>query len=74
MLGLYGGDDERVNSTIPTAEEAMAGGGKSYEPIIYEGAGHGFLRAQDDREGANKRATELAWPRTVAFFQEHLGN
>ena len=52
----------------------MAGGGKSYEPIIYEGAGHGFLRAQDDREGANKRATELAWPRTVAFFQEHLGN
>ena len=74
VLGLYGGDDERVNSTIPTAEEAMAGGGKSYEPIIYEGAGHGFLRAQDDREGANKRATEQAWPRTVAFFQEHLGN
>ena len=74
VLGLYGGDDERVNSTIPMAEEAMAGGGQSYEPIIYEGAGHGFLRAQDDREGANKRATEQAWPRTVAFFQEHLGN
>ena len=74
VLGLYGGDDERVNSTILMAEEAMAGGGKSYEPIIYEGAGHGFLRAQDDREGANRRATEQAWPRTVAFFQEHLGN
>ena len=74
VLGLYGGDDERVNASIPRAEEAMAGGGKSYEPIIYEGAGHGFLRAQEDRDGANKRATEQAWPRTVAFFQEHLGN
>ena len=74
VLGLYGGDDERVNATIPMAKEAMAGGGKSYEPIIYEGAGHGFLRAQEDRDGANKRATEQAWPRTVAFFREHLGD
>jgi carboxymethylenebutenolidase len=74
VLGLYGGDDERVNATIPMAEEAMAGSGKYYEPVIYEGAGHGFLRAQQDRDGANKRATEQAWPRTVAFFQEHLGN
>ena len=74
VLGLYGEDDERVNATIPMAEEAMADGGKSYEAVIYEGAGHGFLRAQEDREGANQRATEQAWPRTVAFFQEHLGN
>ena len=49
VLGLSGGDDERVNSTIPMAEEAMAGSGKSYEPIICEGAGHGFLRAQEAR-------------------------
>ena len=74
VLGLYGEDDERVNSTIPRAEDAMAGGGKSYEPIIYDGAGHGFLRTQEARDGANKRAAEQAWPRTVAFFREHLGN
>ncbi len=74
VLGLYGGDDERVNSTIARAEEAMASSGKSYEPMIFEGAGHGFLRAQEDREGANLRATEQAWPRTLAFFREHLGN
>lgn len=74
VLGLYGGDDERVNSTIARAEEAMAGGGTSYEPIIYAGAGHGFLRAQEARDGANKRAAEQAWPRTLAFFREHLGN
>ena len=73
VLGLYGGNDERVNSTIPVATEAMAAGGKSYEPIVYDGAGHGFLRAQLGQDGANMRATEQAWPRTVAFFREHLG-
>ena len=72
VLGLYGGDDERVNATVPPAEEAMRQSGGSYTPVFYEGAGHGFLRAQDDREGANMRATEQAWPRTVAFFREHL--
>ena len=71
VLGLYGGDDQRVNATIPTAQAAM--GGKVYEVEIYEGAGHGFLRAQADREGANMRATEQAWDRTIAFFREHLG-
>ena len=74
VLGLYGGNDERVNSTIPRAEEAMAAGGKTYEPIILDGAGHGFLRAQLGQDGANMRATEQAWPRTVEFFREHLGN
>jgi dienelactone hydrolase len=47
--------------------------GKTYEVEIYPGAGHGFLRAQADREGANMRATQAAWPRTIAFFREHLG-
>jgi len=73
VLGLYGGDDQRVNATIPIAQETMGGLGKTYEVEIYDGAGHGFLRAQEDREGANMGATEAAWPRTVAFFREHLG-
>ena len=73
VLGLYGGDDQRVNATIPVAQEALSGLGKTYEVEIYEGAGHGFLRAQADREGANMSATEQAWDRTVAFFREHLG-
>ncbi|HET9948853.1 MAG TPA: dienelactone hydrolase family protein [Longimicrobiales bacterium] len=72
VLGLYGGDDQRVNATIERAQAAMQAAGKSYEVEIYDGAGHGFLRAQADREGANMRATEQAWPRTVAFFREHL--
>lgn len=72
VLGLYGGDDERVNATIPPAEAEMKKLGKTYEPNIYEGAGHGFLRAQEDREGANYKATQQAWPRVLAFLRQHL--
>ena len=73
VLGLYGEDDQRVNATIPVAKATMEALGKPYEPNIYEGAGPcWFLRAQDDREGANMRATEQAWPRTVVFFRKHL--
>ena len=48
--------------------------GKSFEKEIYAGAGHGFLRQQNGREGANMRATEGAWPRTIAFLREALGD
>jgi carboxymethylenebutenolidase len=73
VLGLYGEDDQRVNATIQPARDAMGGLRKTYEVEIYAGAGHGFLRAQADRAGANMRATQAAWPRTIAFFREHLG-
>jgi len=56
VLGLYGGDDARVNATIAPAEAEMKKLGKTYEPNVYEGAGHGFLRAQSGREGANLKA------------------
>jgi carboxymethylenebutenolidase len=70
VLGLYGGDDARVNATIEPAKKAMGELGKTYEVQIFEGAGHGFLRAQDGRE-ANKRAAEQAWPQTIAFLRKH---
>ncbi|HSK79471.1 MAG TPA: dienelactone hydrolase family protein [Thermoanaerobaculia bacterium] len=72
VLGLYGEDDARVNATIPPAEAEMKKLGKTYEPHIYKGAGHGFLRQQDGREGANLKAAQEAWPRTIAFLREHL--
>ena len=74
VLGLYGENDERVNSTIPWAERAMTQLGKEYVPEIYPGAGHGFLRAQDGQDGANLAASQAAWPRTVQWFREHLGD
>ena len=57
MLGFYGGDDARVNATIEPAEAEMKKLGKTYEPHIYDGAGHGFLRQQDGQNGANMKAT-----------------
>jgi carboxymethylenebutenolidase len=72
VLGLYGGDDARVDATIPPAEAEMKKLGKTYEPHIYDGAGHGFLRAQEEREGANLKATRQAWPRTISFLRDNL--
>ena len=72
VLGHYAGDDERVDATIPTAQEAMKKLGKSYTAKVYDGAGHGFLRQQTGRDGANLKATEQAWPATIAFFRERL--
>src|SRR6266568_8828176 len=45
VYGFYGGNDERVNATIPKSTELMKKAGKTYEPVTYEGAGHGFMRA-----------------------------
>ena len=74
VLGLYGGDDARVNKSIPAAETEVKRLGKSYQPEIFDGAGHGFLRAQEGRDGANMRATEQAWPKTIGFLKRELGS
>lgn len=71
VLGLYGGDDARVNATIEPAAAELKKLGKSFESQQFDGAGHGFLRAQADRNGANRAATEKAWPRTIEFLKQH---
>lgn len=73
VLGLYGEADNRVTSTVAATQAAMDGYGKEYMPMIFDGAGHGFLRQQDGRDGANMAATQRAWPSTVAFFRDLLG-
>jgi carboxymethylenebutenolidase len=71
VLGLYGGDDARVNATIEPARGAVSSAGGTYEVEIYDGAGHGFLRGQQERDGANLRAAQKAWPRTIEFLRKH---
>ena len=39
VLGLYGGDDARINATLPATITAMMDQGKSYELHTFEGAG-----------------------------------
>src|SRR5437879_5952861 len=65
VYGFYGGNDERVNATIPKSSELMKKAGKTYEPVIYEGAGHGFMRAGEapDANEPNKKARDQAWQR-----------
>jgi carboxymethylenebutenolidase len=72
VLGLYGEDDARVVTTIGPAAEKMKELSKTFITHIYKGAGHGFLRAQDDRNGANLEAARQAWPATIEFFRRYL--
>jgi carboxymethylenebutenolidase len=65
VYGFYGGNDARVNATIPKSTELVKKAGKTYEPVTYEGAGHGFMRAGEapDAIEANKKARDEAWKR-----------
>jgi len=72
VLGLYGGNDARVDATIPPADSALRALGRTYEHIIYPGAGHGFLRQQTGTAGANFAAARAAWPATIAWFRKYL--
>ncbi len=72
VLGLYGEDDARVNTTVGPAAEKMKELGKTFVAHTYKGAGHGFLRAQGDRGGANLEASRQAWPAMVEYLKKHL--
>src|SRR5204862_7312899 len=71
VIGMYGGADARVNASIPATEMKMKELGKTFEPHVFDGAAHGFLRAQSGNDGANMKATEQAWPLTVAWLKKY---
>jgi carboxymethylenebutenolidase len=56
VYGFYAGNDERINATVPATTEAMKQLNKQYDPVTYEGAGHGFMRAGDAPEPATPAA------------------
>jgi carboxymethylenebutenolidase len=71
VYGFYGGNDARVDATIPATTAAMKAAGKTYEPVTYEGAGHGFMRAGEDPTNAvpgNKTAREQGFARLVKLL------
>ena len=71
VYGFYAGNDARIDATIPDTVAAMKAGGKTYDPVTYEGAGHGFMRAgetPDDSNPANAKAREEAWARWKALL------
>lgn len=68
----YAGLDSRINAGIPAFEAALKAAGKEYEVFVYEGVNHAF---NNDTNAAryDAAAAGLAWQRTVAFLQRHLG-
>jgi carboxymethylenebutenolidase len=81
VMLLNGSKDARISAAMPALDSLMKALGKTYTGMNYEGAVHGFLRAQDDpktqrdeaEEQANLAAAKDAWPRTVAFLKARLG-
>lgn len=65
VYGFYAGNDARIDATIPATRDAMKTAGKSYDPVIYPGAGHGFMRAGEapDANEANRKARDRSWAR-----------
>lgn len=73
VYGFYGGNDERVNATIPKSEELMRAAGKTYEPVIYDGAVHAYMRMGEaaDATEANRVARERSWARWIEKLRAH---
>jgi carboxymethylenebutenolidase len=72
IYGFYGGNDARVTATVPKAVEEMKNAGKVYEPMTYDGAGHGFMRAGEapDATAANKRARTAGFHRLLDLLKK----
>jgi carboxymethylenebutenolidase len=72
VYGFYAEKDERVNAGIPKAEELMKAAGKKYEPVIYKGATHGFMREGEFPAGSpeNKKARDDAWARWKTLLKQ----
>ena len=72
VYGFYAGNDARIGQTIPDTIAEMKAAGKVYEPVTYEGAGHGFMRSgeQPDASEANKKARTEAWARLNSYLKK----
>lgn len=72
VYGFYAENDARITKAVPDVEKAMKAAGKTFEPVIYEGAGHGFMRAGEDPGGneANKKARTEGFKRMVEAIKK----
>ena len=71
VLGIYGEDDARINTSLPDVNAAMETYGKSFTQEIYPGTGHGFLKP--GRQGSDGSEPERAWKRILEFYRARLG-
>jgi carboxymethylenebutenolidase len=71
VYGFYAGNDARIGATVPGTAEAMKAAGKTFEPVTYDGAGHGFMRAGEapDASEANKKARDEGFVRLTQLLK-----
>ncbi|HEY6806660.1 MAG TPA: dienelactone hydrolase family protein [Pyrinomonadaceae bacterium] len=74
VYGFYAGNDARIDATLPPTIAAMSELKKTFDPVTYDGAGHGFMRAGEAPEPTaptptgNKEADDKA----TADYQKAL--
>jgi carboxymethylenebutenolidase len=72
VYGFYGGNDFRISGDVPNVEKRMKELGKKYDPVIYKGAGHGFMRQGEmtaDKESPDRKARDeglARWKKLLA--------
>jgi carboxymethylenebutenolidase len=72
VYGFFAGNDARIGAMIPDAIANMKAADKTFEPVTYDGAGHGFMRAGEapDANDANKKARTDAWERWKSLMSK----
>jgi len=58
VYGFYAANDARIDATLPKTIETMKELNKTFDPVTYEGAGHGFMRAGEAPEPTDKTAAD----------------
>jgi carboxymethylenebutenolidase len=75
VYGFYAGNDARISGAVPATTDTMKAAGKKYEPVIYDGAGHGFMREGEDpgstspMHPANITAHDQGWQKMLSVLK-----
>ena len=70
VYGFYAGNDARINEGLPATAALMRELGKTFEPVTYDGASHGFMRLGEEAGAseADRKAREAAWKRWLELL------
>ncbi len=72
VYGFYGENDHRITGQVSETKGRMAQIKKKYDPTIYKGAGHGFMRSGEEpgADAANRDAMKHAWERWKKLMKD----
>jgi len=70
VYGFYAGNDARITATVPATTRLTLAAGRTFESVIYDGAGHGFMRAGEEANAtpANQQAMVAGWKRWLELL------